>query len=335
MAGRPTLLMTMTTTQSDTRRLAILDDYQRVALTMADWSAVEAQCSITVFDRPFQSLDETAAALAGFEIVCLMRERTRFPRALIERLPSLKLIVFTGSILRSLDVDAARDRGITVCHTRGGQTEYPTAELTWALLLAAARHLTCEDRAMKSGGWQTTMGVTLKGRTLGVLGLGRIGSRVVSFGRAFGMSVIAWSANLTDQRATDAGAQLVSKEDLFRLSDVVSIHVVSGERTRGLVGRQELALMKREAILVNTARGPIVDEAALIEALQQKRIRAGLDVFDEEPLPRDHVLRTFDNVVLTPHLGYVSLEVYRVYFADVVEAVLAYLAGTPVRAVSS
>jgi len=314
------------------RKLAILDDYQSVALSMADWKPVQSACSIHVFDKPFGTTEKAAAALADFEIVCLMRERMSFPRALIERLPALKLLVFTGTHNRTLDLSAAEDHGVTVSHTRGGGTEHSTVELTWALILTAARHLAYEDRAMRGGGWQSTIGMTLHGRTLGILGLGRLGSMIAPLGRAFGMKVIAWSPNLSAERAAAVDARLVPKEDLFAQSDVLTIHIVLSERTRGLVGAKELARMQNHAILVNTSRGPIVDEGALIGALQQKRIGgAALDVFDQEPLPTDHALRRLDNAVLTPHLGYVSFESYAIYFGDMVENVLAYLAGAPIR----
>ncbi|HEY0526997.1 MAG TPA: D-2-hydroxyacid dehydrogenase family protein, partial [Stellaceae bacterium] len=296
------------------RKIAILDDYQRVALDIADWEPVTRQCAVEIFDRSLGTMEQAAASLRDFEIVCAMRERLPFPRALFERLPNLRLLITTGMHNRSIDLDAAAEHGVLVCHTRGGGTEHSTTELTWALILAAARHVPLEDRGMRAGGWQKTVGMTLHGKTLGVLGLGRLGARAAAIGRAFGMEVIAWSPNLTTERAAAGGARLVGKDELFATSDVLTIHMVLGERSRGLVGAKELALLPAHAILVNTSRGPIVDEAALIEALRDQHIGgAGLDVFDQEPLPADHPLRSLDNVVLTPHLGYVSQESYSVF----------------------
>jgi phosphoglycerate dehydrogenase-like enzyme len=316
-------------------RVAILDDYQSVALRMANWQAIESACSIEVFDRSLATVEQAAAALSEFQIICLMRERMPFPRALVERLPQLRLIVVTGTHNRTLDLSAVKDHGITVCHTRGGGTEHCTSELTWALILASARHLTSEDRAMRDGRWQTTVGMTLHGKTLGILGLGRIGNIVATIGRTFGMKIIAWSPHLTEERAATAG-RLVSKKELLARSDVLTIHMVLSESTRGLIGAKELASMQDHAVLVNTSRGPIVDEADLILALQDKRIGvAALDVFDQEPLPADHPFRKLDNVVLTPHLGYVCQETYAVYFNDVVEDICAYLAGAPIRVLSA
>src|SRR5690349_9919473 len=270
------------------RKIAILDDYQRVALDMADWEPVTRQCEIQVFDRPLGSIEDAAAALRDVEIVCAMRERLPFPRALFERLPNLRLLITTGMHNRSFDLDAAAAHGVLVCHTRGGGTEHSTTELTWALILAVARHVPLEDRGMRGGGWQTTVGMTLHGKTLGVLGLGRLGARAAAIGRAFGMEIIAWSPNLTAERAAAGGARLVGKDELFATSDVLTIHMVLSDRSRGLVGARELSLLPAHAILVNTSRGPIVDEAALIEALRDQHIGgAGLDVFDREPLPAD------------------------------------------------
>jgi phosphoglycerate dehydrogenase-like enzyme len=255
-----------------------------------------------------------------------------FPRELFERLPSLKLVAVTGPHNRTLDLAAAAEHGVIVSHTRGGNSHHATVELTWALILATARNLAYEDRMMRAGGWQSTVGMMLYGRTLGVLGLGRIGGGVAALGRAFGMSLIAWSPHMTPERASAAGARLVSKEELFAESDVVTIHIVLSSRTRDLIGAADLNRMQRHAILVNTSRGPIVNETALGECLRDRRIAgAGLDVFDREPLPADHLLRTLDNVVLSPHLGYVSQETYKVFYADTVENILAYLEGKPVR----
>ena len=313
-------------------KLAVLDDYQRAAAAMADWSALRGQCDITFFDRHVAPA-EAAAALAEYDALLLMRERLPVPRDLILKLPRLKLILTTGAQNRTLDLDAATERGIVVCHTgTAPAAAHATPELAWGLILAVARHIPAEHRHVQTGSWQQTIGTTLHGRTLGLLGLGRIGRRMAEYGRVFGMRVIAWSHNLTEQAATAAGAVRVEKDELFAQSDVLSIHLVLGDRSRGLVGAAELARMRRNAVLINTARGPIVDEPALIEALRTRRIAgAGLDVFDTEPLPAEHPLRTLPNVVLTPHLGYVVEEAYRVFYADAVAALLAWLAGAPVR----
>jgi phosphoglycerate dehydrogenase-like enzyme len=313
-------------------RIAILDDYQHVAMTMADWSALLPDCELVVFDRNLATEDEAARALADFDVLCLLRERMPMPRTLIERRPTLKLIVVTGAHNRTLDLAAAKERGITVSHTRGGDSQYATPELAWGLILSLMRHIPQEHQRMREGGWQETVGTALHGRTLSILGLGRLGSRMASIGRAFGMEVLAWSQNLTAERAEAAGAALVAKDELFARADVLTIHLVLGERSRGLVGAAELQRMKPSAVLVNTSRGPIVDEAALIAALERPDIRgAGLDVYDREPLPPDHPLRRLGNVVLTPHLGYVTEGTYRMFYADTVEAIAAWRAGTPVR----
>jgi phosphoglycerate dehydrogenase-like enzyme len=313
-------------------RIAILDDYQHVAMTMADWSALLPDCELVVFDRNLATEDEAARALADFDVLCLLRERMPMPRTLIERLPALKLIVVPEAHNSTLDLAAAKERGITVSHTRGGDSQYATPELAWGLILSLMRHIPQEHQRMREGGWQETVGTALHGRTLSILGLGRLGSRMASIGRAFGMEVLAWSQNLTAERAEAAGAALVAKDELFARADVLTIHLVLGERSRGLVGAAELQRMKPSAVLVNTSRGPIVDEAALIAALERPDIRgAGLDVYDREPLPPDHPLRRLGNVVLTPHLGYVTEGTYRMFYADTVEAIAAWRAGTPVR----
>jgi D-3-phosphoglycerate dehydrogenase len=313
-------------------RIAILDDYQRVALKMADWSALPPDCEPVVFDRNLATEDEAARALADFDVVCLLRERMPMPRTLIERLPALKLIVVTGAHNRTLDLAAAKERGITVSHTRGGDSQYATPELAWGLILSLMRHIPQEHQRMRESGWQETVGTALHGQTLSILGLGRLGSRMASIGRAFGMELLAWSQNLTAERAEAAGATLVAKDELFARADVLTIHLVLGERSRGLVGAAELQRMKPSAVLINTSRGPIVDQAALIAALEARHIRgAGLDVYDREPLPVDHPLRRLGNVVLTPHLGYVTEGTYRMFYADTVEAIAAWRAGTPVR----
>src|SRR3954469_5641040 len=313
-------------------RIAILDDYQGVALAMADWSALQRDCEIVVFDRNLASEDEAAAALKDFQVVCLMRERMPGPRSLVQRLPKLKLLVVTGAHNRTLDLAAAKERGIVVAHTRGGDSQYATPELAWGLILSLMRHIPQEHQRRREGGWQETVGTALHGQTLSILGLGRLGSRMAAIGRAFGMAVLAWSQNLTAERAEAAGATLVAKDELFARADVLTIHLVLGDRSRGLVGAAELQRMKPSAVLINTSRGPIVDEAALIAALERLDIRgAGLDVYDREPLPADHPLRRLGNVVLTPHLGYVTEDTYRMFYADTVEAIAAWRAGTPVR----
>ena len=313
-------------------KIAILDDYQDVALSFADWSQLTRTAELRVFNHNLATVEEAAATLADFDILCLMRERMPVGRALIERLPKLKFIVVTGAHNRTLDLDAARDCGILVSHTRGAATEHPTTELTWALILAAARHLAEEERGMRAGGWQTTVGRTLHGRRLGVVGLGRLGGNVARVGQAFGMEVVAWSQNLTEARAAEVGAVLLSKEELFASSDVVSLHLALSERTRAIVGAAELAAMKDDALLVNTSRGELVDESALIGALKARRpAMAALDVYDVEPLPPDHPLRSLDNVVLSPHLGYVAREVLQVFYGDTVENLEAFLEGRPIR----
>ncbi|MFC4085996.1 D-2-hydroxyacid dehydrogenase family protein [Amycolatopsis samaneae] len=309
-------------------KIAILDDYQNVALDYGDWDSLNAD--VQVFTEPFADADEVVARLAGFEAVVAMRERTRFPAAVLDRLPDLKLLVSTGTRNAAIDVPAARRNGVVVCAT--GYSGLSTAEHTWALILAAARNLPAEFRSMREGGWQRTVGITLHGRTLGLLGLGRLGAGAARIGQAFGMETIAWSQNLTPEKAAEHGVTAVSKEELFARADVLSVHLVLGDRSRGLVGAAELAAMKPTALLVNTSRGPIVDEAALVDALRRKEIAgAALDVYDAEPLPSGHPLRTLDNAVLTPHLGYVAHEVYQVFYRDAVEDIAAYQAGKPIR----
>lgn len=318
-------------------KLAIIDDYQNVALRLADWSGVAGRCEVDVFTRPFASVDAAAEALGDYDIVSTLRERTAFPAALIERLPNLKLIAVTGPKHRTLDLDAASRQGIAVCNTTnqaGGR--YATPELTFGLILSLFRHIPSEAAKMRRGGWQSTIGRTLEGKTLGLVGVGRIGSRVAHYGRAFDMEVIAWSPNLTEERAAAAGARSVTKEALFAQSDVVSMHLVLGETTRGIVGADLLGLMKPDAYLVNTARGPLVEESALVEALGERRIAgAGLDVFEPEPLPDGHRLRTLDNVILTPHLGYTVEESLRAFYEATVENIAAWLDGAPIRIVNA
>ncbi len=311
-------------------RLSILDDYQGVALEMADWSPLKGRIEIAVERAPFAGENEAARALAESEIVCAMRERTPFPRSLFERLPQLKLLVTTGMRNAAIDLDAAREKGVVVCGTGGGGLD--TAELAWGLILGAARRIAEDHRAMREGLWQTRIGRRIEGKTLGILGLGRLGSTVARVGLAFNMKVIAWSQNLTAERAAAVGVEKVDKEALFRRSDILSVHLVLGPRSKGLVGRAEIALMKKDAILVNTSRGPIVDVAAVIEALEEGRLGyASFDVYDREPLPPDHPLRRAKNVLLTPHIGYVTEENYRASYPQIVEDVLAFLDGKPIR----
>jgi phosphoglycerate dehydrogenase-like enzyme len=314
-------------------RCAILDDYQNVALKLADWSGLTDQVDIEVFNAHLGGPEQVIAALKDKTIVCLMRERTPLPRAVIEALPELKLIITTGMYNASVDLDAAAERGVLVCGTRG--VGAPTADLTMGLILDLARNISFEDARMKAGQpWQTTIGIDLAGQTLGLLGLGKLGARVARIAQAFDMKVIAWSQNLTGDRCKEVGVEYASKEELFRQADFISIHLVLSDRTRGLVGASDLALMKPTAFLVNTSRGPIVDESALIDALQKRKIAgAGLDVYNIEPLPVDHPLRRLPNTVLTPHLGYVTEVNYRRFYADIVEDIRAFTNGKPVRVV--
>ncbi|HEX2036669.1 MAG TPA: D-2-hydroxyacid dehydrogenase family protein [Chloroflexota bacterium] len=315
-------------------RVAILDDYQGVALQMADWGTLPTGTELQVFRHHLADEVAVAERLADVEVVVAMRERTPFPRRLLERLPKLRLLVTTGMRNASIDLAAATERGIVVCGTGG--VGAATAELTWGLILALLRQIPREDAATRGGAWQVSVGVGLHDKTLGVLGLGNLGSRVATVGRAFGMRVVAWSQNLTAARAAEVGATLVGKDELLAQADILSIHLVLSERTRGLIGARELGLMKPTAYLVNTSRGPIVDEAALIDALRRSAIAgAALDVFDVEPLPADHPLRGLPNTVVTPHLGYVTAETYRVFFGDAVEDIRRFLAGTPVRVLSA
>jgi phosphoglycerate dehydrogenase-like enzyme len=312
-------------------KVAILDDYQNVALQMADWSPLVGRATITVFNDYVNDADAVAARLAPFEVVCVMRKRTPLTRGILERLPRLKLIASTGFINASIDLQAARERGITVTHT--GYDSTPTIEMTWALILASGRHVAAESASLRSGGWQRSIGNDLKGKTLGVLGLGNIGGEVARIGHAFGMRVIAWSENLTADKAAAVGAEHVQRNELFRQSDVLTIHLILSRRSRRLVGPAELALMKSTAWLVNTSRGPIVDESALISALREHRIAgAAVDVFDVEPLPVDHPYRSLDDMLATPHIGYVSQNLYRTFYGDTVKNIVAWLDGSAFQA---
>jgi D-3-phosphoglycerate dehydrogenase len=315
-------------------RCAILDDYQNVALKLADWSKAK-EVEVKVFNEHLGGADNVVKALQGFQIVSMMRERTPFPRAVIEALPDLKLLITTGARNASIDMAACAERGITVC----GTTSYgnPTTGITFGLILELTRRIGWENARLKSGEvWQVTLGMDIEGKTLGILGLGKLGGRAAAVGKAFGMKAIAWSQNLTPERCKEAGVDYVSKEELFRNSDFVTIHLQLSQRTRGLVTAAELGLMKTTAYLVNTSRGPIVDEKALIAALKDNRIAgAGLDVFDSEPLPLDHLFRRMANVVITPHLGYVSQQNYAAYFPDIVENIRGWLDGKPVRIIAA
>jgi phosphoglycerate dehydrogenase-like enzyme len=313
-------------------RCAILDDYQSVALKMADWSKVAGDLEIKVFSEPMGGSDEVARALAGFAIVCAMRERTPFPRQLIEALPDLRLLVTTGMVNRAIDLEAAKARNVVVCGTPSFGN--PTTGIAWGLILELTRRIGFENGRLKSGAlWQSVVGTDVEGLTLGVIGLGKLATRVAEVGKAFRMKVAAWSQNITPERAQAAGVEFAaSKEELLRQSDIVSIHIPLTPKSRGLIGASELGLMKPTALLVNTSRGPIVEEAALLAALREGKIAgAGFDVYDVEPLPLAHPLRKLDNVVLTPHLGYASQQNYRAYFAGVVDDIRGFLDGKPVR----
>jgi phosphoglycerate dehydrogenase-like enzyme len=312
-------------------RVAVLDDYQGVALEMADWSVLPSDCQVQVFRDHLTDLDALAERLRAFEVVTCMRERTPFGRDLLARLPNLRLLVTTGMRNAAIDLAAARDLGVLVCGTAGGP-DSPPAELTWGLILALVRHIPRENAATRHGHWGVTVGMSLENKVLGVLGLGRLGSKVAKVGVAFEMSVIAWSQNLTAERAAQCGVTLVTKDELFARSDILTIHVQLSARTRGLVGARELRSMKPTAYLINTARGPIVDETALVQALQAHTIAgAGLDVFDQEPLPPGHPLTVLENTILVPHVGYVTREQYQVRYRDTVEDIAAYLRGEPLR----
>jgi phosphoglycerate dehydrogenase-like enzyme len=319
-------------------KIAILDDYAGVALESADWSVLDAE--IVTFDRHLAE-DEAATLLAPFDVLCTMRERMALPRSLIARLPTLKLITIVGAGLANLDMQAATDHGVIVSHSdfrspAMAKVANATPELAWGLMIATVRHIAAEDRALRQGGWQSSVGLILAGRTLGLLGLGRIGKRMAQYAQVFGLEVIAWSQNLTDEAAAEVGVRRVDKDELFAQADILSVHLQLSARSRGLVTARELGLMKPEAYLINTSRGPIVDEAALIDTLQHGRIAgAGLDVFDIEPLPADHPLRRLPNTVLTPHIGYVSKASYAVFYGQMLEDVEAWLDGAPIRRILS
>ena len=309
-------------------KIAVLDDYQNVALKLADWSVLTGRAEISTFNDHIADPAALIDRLLPFDVICVMRERTPLPREIIERLPRLKLIASTGPGNASIDMAAASERGISVTAT--GYRSTPTIELTWALILASMRHIVSESNGVRAGGWQTTIGQELEGKVLGVVGLGRVGGQVARIGLAFGMKIIAWSQNMTPEIAAAAGATMVPKSELFRQADIVTIHLVLSKRTRGLIGAAEFEVMKPAARLINTSRGPIVDEAALIAALQSRTIGgAALDVFDQEPLPAGHPFRSLDNVLATPHIGYVGEDLYRTFFQDVVASISTWLDELP------
>ena len=317
-------------------RCALLDDYQGVALKMADWSKVAGDLDIKVFSEPLGGAEETARALQGFAIICAMRERTPFPRPLIEALPDLRLLITTGMVNRAIDLEAAKARNVVVCGTPS--VGNPTTGIAWGLILEVTRKIGSENARLKGGApWQSVVGTDVEGLTLGVIGLGKLANRVAEVGKAFRMKVVAWSQNITPERAQAAGVgYAASLEELMRQSDIVSIHIPLTPKSRGLIGAKELGQMKPSGLLVNTSRGPIVEEAALLAALRNNKIAgAGFDVYDVEPLPLDHPLRKLDNVVLTPHLGYASQQNYRAYFAGMVEDIRGFLDGKPVRVLTA
>lgn len=314
-------------------RVAIIDDFTRVAKAFADWSAVETKAEVTVFTDHIADVDKLAERLKPFDVVCVMRERTAFPRKLFEKLPNLKLLVTSGMRNLSIDEKAATDHKVIVSGT--DSVGFTTAEHAWAMLMAAARNLGQEEAALRKGTWQLGVGLTLRERRLGILGLGKIGAQVAAFGKVFGMDVVAWSQNLTEERCREAGAKLVSRDELLSTSDFITIHLVLSDRTRNLIGAREFGLMKPSAVLVNTSRGPIVNEQALLDALRNKRIlRAALDVYDIEPLPKDHPILKMENALLEPHLGYVNDRNYRTFYPQEAEAVLAFLNKAPVRVIN-
>ena len=317
-------------------RVAVLDDWQNIARGSADWSALAGRAEIVFFVQALAGEDEAARRLADFDILLTMRERTAFPASLVRRLPRLRMLGMTGMRAAAIDLAALAAQGVTVCGTSGGGTGAGTAELTLGLILAATRRIADGHAAIRAGRFQDGVapGFELEGKTLGVIGLGRLGARVTRYGRALDMKVIAWSQNLTAARAAEAGAILVPKDELLATADVVTLHLVLSDRTRGLIGARELGLMKPGAVLVNTSRGPIVDEAALIAAVEAGRLTAALDVFDREPLPPDHKLRRAPNVVLTPHLGYGTVETYAAFYRESVENAVAFLDGRPVRVIA-
>ena len=318
-------------------KIAVIDDWQDVARSSADWSRLATRAELIFFAEAFGSEDDAALALADFDIILTMRERTAFPETLIRRLPKLRMIGITGPSNPTVDVDACTRQGVTVCNTPRSEALYSTAELALGLMIAAARALPAADRAMRAGGFQfgVPVGIGLAGKTLGIVGAGRLGARLARYALALDMKVIAWSPNLTAEKAQEAGAVLVGRSDLMSGADVISVHMVLSPRTRGLIGAEDIARMKQGAILINTSRGPLIDEAALLAAVQAGRIVAALDVYDREPLPQDHPLRASDHTVLTPHLGYGIDETWRQFYPQSVENAEAFLDGAPIRVVNT
>jgi phosphoglycerate dehydrogenase-like enzyme len=314
-------------------RIAVIDDWQSVAEQAVDWSALHSLGSVTFLHDYPAAPAQMAERLQSYDVICLMRERSRFDKDLLTRLPRLKLLLTSGMRNAAVDMEAAAQSGILVCGTESGK--HAAAELTWALIMAVTRNLADEAGSLKTGGWQVSLGGGLYGKTLGILGLGKIGQRVAGYAQAFGMRVIGWSQNLTAEGAQQHGVSYVAKEELFRQSDVLSIHLVLSDRSRGIVDASSMAVMKPTAYLVNTSRGPLVNEAALIKALREHHIAgAALDVYDQEPLPRDHPFRRMDNVLATPHIGYVTQEDYRIFFTQMIEDILAWHEGRPIRTLS-
>jgi phosphoglycerate dehydrogenase-like enzyme len=312
-------------------RCAILDDYFNLALKVADWSKIEDRVDVTVFNRPFASQEEAASALEDFEIICAMRERTAFPRAMFDALPKLKLLITSGMRNAAIDMEAAKEKQVVLCGTHWPRD--PTAPLTMGLILELTRNIGRESARMHAGEpWQAFVGTEIEGKTLGVVGLGKLGAKVSKLAKAFGMNVIAWSPNLTPERCNEVGVTYATKEELFSTADIITIHVVLSQRSRGLVGAADLARMKPSSYLVNTARGPIVDETALLETLKARKIAgAAVDVFSVEPLPVDHPFRKLDNLVLTPHLGYATKETFIAHYNQMVEGIDAWFKGEPLR----
>ena len=314
-------------------KVAVLDDWQGVARHSADWSELEKRAEVHIYEKPFDDDADLVRQVAEFDIIVAMRERSPFPKTVIDQLTNLRMIAVTGPRTWTMDISACTARQIPVCHTGGGLASAATAEIALGLLLAAARHITSADVSMRDGRFQQRLplGTALEGKTLGVIGLGKIGSRMARYGLALGMRVLAWSRNLTQEIASAAGVQWVEKDTLLRESDAISLHLVLSDQSRGTIGADELKKMKDSAILINTSRGPLIDEEALLENLRAGRLIAALDVFDEEPLPADHPLRSLPNTVLTPHQGYATKEIYSQFYSESIENVLAYLDGNPIR----
>ena len=313
-------------------KVAILDDYQNVALKVAGWDKLRGKAEVTVFSDHVDGVDAVAKRLAPFEIVSCMRERTPFTRELFKKLPNLKLLITTGARNASIDVAAANECGVTVCHTSNPASAPQMVQFTWGVILGLVRHIPLEEQNVRQGRWMTTLGHTIHDKTIGILGLGKIGAGVAKVAQAFGAKTIAWSQNMTAEKAAAAGCQLVGKDELMSTADIVTVHLVLSQRTRGIIGARELGLMKPTAYLVNTSRGPLVDEAALLKTLQARKIAgAGIDVYSTEPLPANDPFRKLDNALVTPHIGYVTEETYRIYFNDTIEDILAFLDGKPIR----